>query len=94
MTGSGLHLVTMSIGAFQMASTSNYGGQDTVSKAKPTLDDSSDRIMEAASDAAQQVQDVAGNVQRAVHKSVKEGPLTMLMMAGAVGFVLGALWKS
>jgi ElaB/YqjD/DUF883 family membrane-anchored ribosome-binding protein len=84
----------MSIGAFQMASTSNYGGQDTVGKAKQTLDDGSDRIMEAASGAAQQVQDVAGNVQRAINKSVKDGPLTTLMMAGAVGFVLGALWKS
>jgi ElaB/YqjD/DUF883 family membrane-anchored ribosome-binding protein len=86
--------VAMSIGAFQMASTSNYGGQDTLGKAKQTLDDGSDRIMEAASDAAQHVQDVAGNVQRAINKSVKDGPLTTLMMAGAVGFVLGALWKS
>ena len=77
-----------------MASTSNYGGQNTVDKAKQTLDDGSDRIMEAASDAAQQVQDVVANVQRAINKSVKDGPLTTLIMAGAVGFVLGALWRS
>ena len=50
--------------------------------------------MEAASDAAQQVQDAVGNVQRAVSKSVKDEPLATLMMAGAVGFVLGALWRS
>ena len=77
-----------------MASTSNYGGQNTVGKAKQTLDDGSDRIMEAASDAAQQVQDVIGNVKRAMNKSVKGEPLTTLIMAGAVGFVLGALWRS
>ena len=77
-----------------MASTMNYGSQNTVGKAKQTLDDSSDSIMEAASDAAQQVQDVVGNVQRAINKSVKDEPLTTLMMAGAVGFVLGALWRS
>ena len=77
-----------------MASTSNYRSQDTVGKAKQTLDDGSDRIMEAASDAAQQVQDVVANVQRAINKSVKDGPLTTLIMAGAVGFVLGALWRS
>jgi ElaB/YqjD/DUF883 family membrane-anchored ribosome-binding protein len=77
-----------------MASTSNYGSQNTVGKAKQTLDDSSDSIMEAASDAAQQVQDVVGNVRRAINKSVKDEPLTTLMMAGAVGFVLGALWRS
>ena len=46
-----------------MASTSNYGSQNTVGKAKQTLDDSSDSIMEAASDAAQQVQDAVGNVR-------------------------------
>ena len=77
-----------------MASTSNYGSQNTVGKAKQALDDSSDSIMEAARDAAQQVQEVSGNVQRAVNKSVKDQPLTTLMMAGAVGFVLGALWRS
>ena len=77
-----------------MASTSNYGSQDAVGKAKESLDDASDRVMEAASDAARQVQDVAGNVSRAINKSVKDQPLTTLMIAGAFGFVLGALWKS
>ena len=54
----------------------------------------SDRVSDVASDAAQQVQDVAGNVKGAINKSVKDQPLTTLMMAGALGFVLGALWKS
>ena len=79
-------------------STSNYGGQNTVEdlkgKAKQTLDDASDRVREAASDAKQQVQDVAGNVRGAIDKSVKDQPLTTLIMAVAVGFVVGALWKS
>jgi ElaB/YqjD/DUF883 family membrane-anchored ribosome-binding protein len=84
----------------KMASTSssNYGGQNTVEdlkgKAKQTLDDASDRVREAASDAKQQVQDVAGNVRGAIDKSVKDQPLTTLIMAVAVGFVVGALWKS
>jgi ElaB/YqjD/DUF883 family membrane-anchored ribosome-binding protein len=38
--------------------------------------------------------EVAGNFKRAVDKSVKEQPMTTLLMAAAVGFVLGALWKS
>ena len=54
----------------------------------------SDRVSDVASDAAQQVQDVAGNVKGAINKSVKDQPLTTLIMAGALGFVLGALWKS
>ena len=77
-----------------MASTSNYGSQNTVGKAKQTLDDSSDSIMEAASVRRAAGSDAVGNVQRAVSKSVKDEPLATLMMAGAVGFVLGALWRS
>jgi len=57
-------------------------------------DDASDLVREAASDAKQQVQDVAGNVRGAIDKSVKDQPLTTLIMAVAVGFVVGALWKS
>ncbi len=80
------------------ASTSNFGNQSTVEdlkgKAKQTLDDASDRVREAASDASKQVQDVAGNVKGAINKSIKEQPLTTLIMAVALGFVVGALWKS
>jgi ElaB/YqjD/DUF883 family membrane-anchored ribosome-binding protein len=37
---------------------------------------------------------VAGNLKGAVDKSVKDQPMTTLAVAAAVGFVLGALWKS
>jgi ElaB/YqjD/DUF883 family membrane-anchored ribosome-binding protein len=38
--------------------------------------------------------EVAGNFKKAVDKSVKAEPMATLAMAAAVGFVLGALWKS
>jgi ElaB/YqjD/DUF883 family membrane-anchored ribosome-binding protein len=38
--------------------------------------------------------EVAGNFKKAVDKSVKDQPMATLAMAAAVGFVLGALWKS
>jgi ElaB/YqjD/DUF883 family membrane-anchored ribosome-binding protein len=41
-----------------------------------------------------QVQQVAGNIKSAVKKSVKEQPMATLVLAAAVGFVFGALWKS
>jgi ElaB/YqjD/DUF883 family membrane-anchored ribosome-binding protein len=41
-----------------------------------------------------QVQQVAANFKSAVNKSVKEQPMATLAIAAAVGFVLGALWKS
>jgi len=78
--------------------SSNYSGQNAVEdlkgKAKQALDDASDRMGEAADDARQHVKDVAGNVKGVLNKSVKEQPLTTLAMAAAVGFVIGALWKS
>jgi ElaB/YqjD/DUF883 family membrane-anchored ribosome-binding protein len=38
--------------------------------------------------------EVAGNFKGALDKSVKDRPMATLALAAAVGFVLGALWKS
>lgn len=79
-------------------SASQYGTssgmEDIKGKAKQTFDDASDRAQEIAGQARQQVGEVAGNVKSAIDKSVKEQPVTTLLMAAAVGFVIGALWKS
>lgn len=79
-------------------SASQYGSssglEDLKGKAKQTFDDASDRAQEIAGQARQQVGEVAGNVKSAIDKSVKEQPVTTLVMAAAVGFVIGALWKS
>jgi ElaB/YqjD/DUF883 family membrane-anchored ribosome-binding protein len=81
-----------------MSPTSQFSGQggveDLKNKAKQTLDDASERVREATGDARQQVQDVAGNVRTALDKSAREQPITTLLMAAAVGFVVGAIWKS
>jgi ElaB/YqjD/DUF883 family membrane-anchored ribosome-binding protein len=80
-----------------MATASQYSSgtvEDLKGKAKQAFDDASDRAQEAAGQARQQVSEVAGNVKGAIDKSVKEQPVTTLLMAAAVGFVVGALWKS
>ena len=38
--------------------------------------------------------DVGSNLKGAVDKSVKDQPMATLALAAALGFVLGALWKS
>lgn len=80
------------------ASTSQYGTStsldDVKGKAKQTFDEASDRAQEIAGQARQQVGDLAGNVKGAIDKSVKDQPIATLAMAAAVGFVIGALWKS
>jgi ElaB/YqjD/DUF883 family membrane-anchored ribosome-binding protein len=60
-----------------------------------------DRVEGVASGAAGQMREVsdrtgevAGNFKGALDKSVKDQPMTTLALAAAVGFVLGALWKS
>ncbi|HWE19279.1 MAG TPA: hypothetical protein VG758_19195 [Hyphomicrobiaceae bacterium] len=85
-----------------MAQSSRYGGgSDLADKATDQLKKVADRVESVAGAAGDQVRDfsdrtgeVAGNFKRAVDKSVKEQPMTTLLMAAAVGFVLGALWKS
>ena len=52
------------------------------------------RVAEQGREAGERVQEVAGNFKGAVDKSVKDQPMATLAMAAAVGFVLGALWKS
>ena len=52
------------------------------------------RAMEQGRDAAEGMQEVAGNIKKAVDKSVKDQPMATLAMAAALGFVLGAIWKT
>lgn len=79
-----------------MASTSSssYGSSGSVEDLKGRARQSIDAASEAAGDAKQQVEEIAGNVKGAINRSVKEQPLTTLLVAAAVGFVIGALWKS
>jgi ElaB/YqjD/DUF883 family membrane-anchored ribosome-binding protein len=68
-------------------------------KATDQLKKVADKAEGLASDAIDQLRDtgageVAGNLKGAVDKSVKDQPMATLAMAAAVGFVLGALWKS
>ena len=85
-----------------MAQSSRPGGRtdDLVDKGAEQFKKVADRVEGLASGAADQVREVsdrtgevAGNLKKAVDKSVKDQPMATLAMA-AVGFVLGALWKS
>jgi ElaB/YqjD/DUF883 family membrane-anchored ribosome-binding protein len=84
-----------------MAQGSQYGGrsEDLKEKATEQFKKVADRVEGLASSTADQLRDsgageVAGNLKGAVDKSVKDQPMATLAVAAAVGFVLGALWKS
>ena len=75
--------------------------EDLVDKGTEQIKKVADRVEGYATSAADQMREVsdrtgevAGNLKKAVDKSVKDQPMATLAMAAAVGFVLGALWKS
>lgn len=51
-------------------------------------------VAEHGREASERVQEVAGNFKSAVDKSVKDQPMATIAVVAALGFVLGALWKS
>ena len=61
-----------------------------IESADATIRSAADRGREAG----ERVQEVAGNIGSAVEKSMKDQPMATLAVVGALGFVLGALWKS
>ena len=86
---------------------SQYSGRSELSEKASELKDKAtdqlkkvaDRAEGLASEAVDQLREtgageVAGNFKGAVDKSVKDQPMVTLAFAAAVGFVLGALWKS
>ena len=86
-----------------MAQSARPGGRtdDLVEKSTEQFKKVADRVEGYASGAADQVREVsdrtgevAGNLKKAVDKSVKDQPMATLAMAAALGFILGALWKS
>ena len=74
---------------------------DLREKAGEQLDKVADHVESAVNTGLQRsrevganVQQVAGNLKTAVDTSVKDQPMATLAMAAALGFVLGAIWKS
>ena len=75
------------------------------SEIKDRLSDAADKAMgqvermaQSATDQAGAVSEnmrvVANNMDTAVRNSIREQPMTTLAIAAALGFVLGAIWKS
>ena len=56
--------------------------------------DLADRAVEQGRDLAAQAQNAPAAMRDAIDTSLKQQPMATLAIAGAVGFLLGALWKS
>ena len=51
-------------------------------------------LVQRGKEVGDKVQAVAGDAKHAVDSSLRDQPLTTLAVAAALGFVLGAIWKS
>ncbi|MGD9802246.1 MAG: YqjD family protein [Hyphomicrobiaceae bacterium] len=67
---------------------------DQFEQVKHSAEETARNMAEQGREAGERVQQVAGNMKTAVDKSVREQPMATLAVAAALGFVLGALWKS
>jgi ElaB/YqjD/DUF883 family membrane-anchored ribosome-binding protein len=68
--------------------------KDATSSAKQNIDAAAAQLQSAANTTGKQVGAVTGNMQKAVDKSLADQPYATLAMAAAIGFVVGAIWKS
>lgn len=67
---------------------------DQFGKAADQAERAATRVADQSRQAKERMQEVAGNFQGALNKSVKDQPMATLASAAIAGFVLGALWKS
>ncbi|MDO9381281.1 MAG: hypothetical protein Q7T86_00300 [Hyphomicrobiaceae bacterium] len=67
---------------------------DQIERVVSGVEQTARNLADQGRQAGEQVGVVADNFKSAVDKSVKDQPLTTLAVAAAVGFVIGALWKS
>ncbi len=78
--------------------TDHTAAREQASKTFETVADSVEDVAAAAMARGralgENVQDVATNFKGAVDSSVRNQPLTTLAIAAAMGFLLGAVWKS
>jgi ElaB/YqjD/DUF883 family membrane-anchored ribosome-binding protein len=71
---------------------SDMSGQ--MERAGHTAEGVAARTTEQAREAGRSMHDVADNLSTALDKSLRDQPMATLAVAAALGFVLGALWKS
>ena len=67
---------------------------EQANKMKDGAEQAMKSMAEQGRDAQERVSAVAGNLKTAIEKSVDEQPMATLAVAAALGFVIGALWKS
>ncbi len=74
-----------------MTSTKGEGGESVVSA---KIDEAASAVSDQAAQMKHGMEEIGGRLDSAVRKSLREQPIGTLLAVTAVGFVIGALWKS
>lgn len=67
---------------------------DQIEKTSAQASRAAESITKQARETGQKLQEAASNVDATVRQSINNQPMATLAVAVALGFVLGALWKS
>lgn len=67
---------------------------DQIDKASAQAARIAEGVTDQAREAGEKVREVASTVDTTVRKSLRDQPMTTLAAVAALGFVVGALWKS
>ena len=68
--------------------------ESIISEAARTVEQATDAVTHQATRAKRNVEQAGGDLDRAVRDSLHQQPMATLAAVVAVGFILGALWKS
>ncbi len=79
--------------AGEAMSAAQDAAMEAAESARRTAEDLANRTVEVGRQAGNSVQEVAGNFREAVERSVERQPLTTVLLAVAVGVVLGGLMR-
>lgn len=80
--------------SFPGSQASSSGQPNVGERAQSAINQTAQRMSDQGQQVQENVQAVAGNLGDALEKSLREQPYTTLALAAAMGFVLGAIWKS
>jgi ElaB/YqjD/DUF883 family membrane-anchored ribosome-binding protein len=69
------------------------GGAAVTENMKARLEQSATEVEEKAKEAVQNVREVRDTFADALSKSIESHPYTTLAIAGAIGLLIGAIWR-
>lgn len=77
-----------------LRSTARLDQNGLTGKAGTARAGSADRMLQQGREMSEGMQHVAGNFKVAIDRSLRDEPMSTLALATALGFALGAIWRS